>query len=113
VCNAQLEFSSGAIADVNYSKGESFWKPERSLEVQATKGAILFAGESGKLITADGETVINAEAPRGLFKKDTENVLAHLFAGHPLYTNSQTALHALAIACAAEKAASTGQRQYL
>jgi biliverdin reductase len=109
VCNAQLEFVSGAIADVNYTKGENFWKPERSLEIQATQGAILFDGESGKLITAAGETLLTAEPSRGLFKKDTDNVLAHLLEGQPLYTHNDTAVHALAVACAAEEAALTKQ----
>jgi len=109
ICNAQLEFKSGAIADVNYSKGENFWKPERSLEIQGTDGAILFEGESGRLITAAGEISLTAAPARGLFKKDTANVLAHLLEGQPLYTQSDTALHALAVACAAETAALTKQ----
>ena len=109
VCNAQLQFASGLIADVGYSKGEKIWKSERSLEIQGQDGAILFDKEVGKLITVDGETPLPAEAPRGLFKLDTEGVLSHLFNGTPLYTNADNALHALAVACAAEKAALTGQ----
>ncbi len=109
VCNAQLQFSNGLIADVGYSKGESVWKPERSLEIQGSDGAILFEAEAGKLITADGEETLSAEPSRGLFKKDTENVLAHLFAGAPLYVTPASALHALAVGCAAEKSARTNQ----
>ncbi len=109
VCNAQLHFASGLIADVSYSKGENFWKSERTIEIQATDGAIIFEGDTGKLIAVDGETPLTAEAPRGLFKRDTENVLSHLFTGSPLYTSSESALHALAVACAAEKAAMTKQ----
>lgn len=109
VCNAQLQFSNGLIADVGYSKGESVWKPERSLEIQGSDGAILFEAEAGKLITADGEETLSAGPSRGLFKKDTENVLAHLFAGAPLYVTPESALHALAVGCAAEKSARTSQ----
>jgi biliverdin reductase len=109
VCNAQLQFSNGLIADVSYSKGESVWKPERSLEIQGSSGAIIFEAEVGKLITAEGEETIQAEPSKGLFKKDTENVLAHLFEGAPLYVNPESALHALAVACAAEKSARTNQ----
>jgi biliverdin reductase len=110
ICNAQLKFASGAIADVSYKKGESFWIPERSLEIQGSKGAILFAGDTGKLVTDGGEVILTADAPRGLFKQDTENILDHLFNGAPLYTNSESAVYALAVACAAEKSAlSNGQ----
>jgi biliverdin reductase len=109
VCNSQLQFANGLIADVGYSKGESVWKPERSLEIQGSSGAIIFEAEAGKLITAEGEETIHAEPSRGLFKKDTQNVLAHLFEGAPLYVTSESALHALAVACAAEKSACTNQ----
>lgn len=109
VCNAQLQFENGLIADVSYSKGENVWKPERSLEIQGSKGAIVFEAENGKLITANGEETLPAGPSRGLFKKDTENVLSHLFNGTPLYVTPTSALHALAVACAAEKAAKTNQ----
>jgi biliverdin reductase len=109
VCNAQLQFSNGLIADVGYSKGESVWKPERSLEIQGSSGAIIYEAEVGKLITTDGEETLPAGPSRGLFKKDTENVLAHLFTGAPLYVTPASALHALAVACAAEKSARTNQ----
>jgi biliverdin reductase len=109
VCNAQLQFTNGSIADVGYSKGESVWKPERSLEIQGSNGAIIFEAEEGKLISARGEEILPAGPSRGLFKKDTENVLAHLFTGTPLYVTTDSALHALAVACAAEKSAITNQ----
>ncbi len=109
ICNAQLKFAGGngkvVIADVSYKKGESFWTSERSLEIQGSKGAILFAGDTGKLVTTDGEISLSAEAPRGLFKQDTENVLDHLFNGTPLYTTCASAIYALEVACAAEKSA--------
>ncbi|WP_425213574.1 Gfo/Idh/MocA family protein [Tumidithrix helvetica] len=107
ICNAQLQFVSGLVADISYSKGEHLWKSERSMEIQGSSGAVLFEGESGKLITADGETVLTVDSPKGLFKRDTENVLDYLFDGVPLYTNSDSSLHAIAVACAAEKAAKT------
>lgn len=109
ICNAQLQFASGLLADVGYSKGESFWKSERVMEVQGSNGAIVFDREVGRLITSEGESVLLAEPSKGLFKRDTQNVLDHLFDGAPLYTNPATALHALAVACAAEKSALTGQ----
>jgi biliverdin reductase len=109
VCNAQLQFENGVIADISYSKGENFWHPERIMELQGSHGAIVFSGDKGKLITADGEIELDAGTTRGLFKKDTENVLSHLFTGTPLYTNHDSILHSLAVANAAEKAAATQQ----
>jgi biliverdin reductase len=108
VCNAQLQFANGAIADVGYSKGESLWKPERFLEIQGSEGAIWFDKEQGKIVTAAGEEEIAIEKASGLFKRDTENVIAHLFDGEPLYTDPESAMHSLAVACAAQKAAETG-----
>lgn len=109
VCNAQLQFENGVLADVSYSKGEDFWHPERVMELQGSQGALIFSGDKGKLVTADGEMELDAGTTRGLFKKDTENVLSHLFTGTPLYTNHESILHSLAVANAAEKSATTNQ----
>jgi biliverdin reductase len=109
VCNAQLQFENGVLADVSYSKGEDFWHPERVMELQGSQGALIFSGDKGKLVTADGEVELDAGTTRGLFKKDTENVLSHLFTGTPLYTSHESILHSLAVANAAEKSATTNQ----
>jgi biliverdin reductase len=109
VCNAQLQFENGVLADISYSKGENFWQPERIMELQGSQGALIFSADKGKLITADGEMELDAGTTRGLFKKDTENVLSHVFTGTPLYTNHESILHSLAVANAAEKAAATQQ----
>lgn len=109
VCNAQLQFENGVLADVSYSKGEDFWHPERVMELQGSQGALIFSGDKGKLVTADGEMELDAGTTRGLFKKDTENVLSHLFTGTPLYTSHESILHSLAVANAAEKSAATNQ----
>ncbi|WP_055076231.1 Gfo/Idh/MocA family protein [Pseudanabaena sp. 'Roaring Creek'] len=109
ICNAQLQFENGVLADVSYSKGENFWQPERIMELQGSEGAIIFSGDKGKLISAAGEMELDAGSTRGLFKKDTENVLSHLFDGTPLYTNHDSILHALAVANAAEKSALSNQ----
>ncbi|MEA5479523.1 Gfo/Idh/MocA family oxidoreductase [Pseudanabaena galeata UHCC 0370] len=109
VCNAQLQFENGVLADVSYSKGEDFWQPERVMELQGSQGALIFSGDKGKLITGDGEMELDAGTTRGLFKKDTENVFSHLFTGTPLYTNHESILHSFAVANAAEKSATTNQ----
>lgn len=113
VCNAQLRFENGVIADISYSKGENFWHPERVMEIQGSQGAIVFSGDKGKLITTDGEIELDAGTTRGLFKKDTESVLSHLLTGDPLYSNQEnnhkSILHSLAVANAAEKSALINQ----
>jgi len=109
ICNAQLQFENGVLADISYCKGEKFWHPERIMELQGSQGAIVFSGDQGKLITTNGEIELDAGTTRGLFKKDTENVLSHLFTGSPLYTNHESILHSLAVANAAEKSAITNQ----
>ncbi len=109
ICNAQLQFENGVLADISYSKGENFWQPERIMELQGSQGALIFSGDNGKLITVDGEMELDAGTTRGLFKKDTENVLSHLFDGTSLYANHESILHSLAVANAAEKSAGTNQ----
>jgi biliverdin reductase len=109
ICNAQLQFENGVLADVSYSKGENFWQSERIMELQGNQGSLTFAGDRGKLITSDGEVDLDAGTTRGLFKKDTESVLSHLCSGTELYTNHDSVLHSLAVANAAEKSAIANQ----
>ena len=111
ICNAQLQFENGMLADVSYAKGENFWQAERVMELQGSDGAIMFTGDRGKLITVDGEIELDAGTTRGLFKKDTEIVLEHLLSAgdRPLYNSHDLILHAIAVANAAEKSATTHQ----
>ncbi|MDX1976694.1 MAG: Gfo/Idh/MocA family oxidoreductase [Pseudanabaenaceae cyanobacterium bins.68] len=109
ICQAQLQFSNGVMAEVGYSKGEGIWQPQRSLVIEGSKGAMVFEGEKGRLVTAEGETALQASAPQGLFKQDTIAVLDFLFEQKPLYTQSSHALYALGVGEAAARAASTNQ----
>jgi biliverdin reductase len=109
ICSAQLQFASGLIADVIYGKGEGVWVPERKLEVQGDRGAVVFQGEQGTLITADGERSIETAGRTGLFARDTAAVLDHLIDGTPLYVNITDSIYTMKVAEAARKAAETGQ----
>jgi biliverdin reductase len=109
MCSAQLQFASGLIADIIYGKGESLWVPERKLEVQGDRGALVFDGENGRLINAQGEQSLETAGRRGLFAKDTTAVLDYLLDGTPLYVNIQDSLYTLKVAEAARKAAETNQ----
>lgn len=109
VCTAQLNFISGLVAEVIYGKGESIWQDERKFEVHGEKGALIFAGDKGKLIQTAAITPIEVGTRRGLFAKDTAMVLDHLFAGTPLYVTPVASLYALKVADAARRSAETGQ----
>jgi biliverdin reductase len=109
ICAAQLQFANGIHAEVGYAKGEYIWQQERSLEIEGTEGGIFFKGEQGKLITSKGESEIIANAPKGLFKQDTEAVLDFLETAKPIYTHSNHALYALSIANAAAESVATNQ----
>jgi biliverdin reductase len=109
ICAAQLQFENGVRAEVGYAKGEYIWKQERILEIEGTEGGLFFVGEKGKLITVEGESEIIAASSKGLFKLDTEAVIDYLECGKPLYTQSDSALYALAVASAAAKSVSSGE----
>jgi hypothetical protein len=96
-----LETFKGGVLKMNEDNMRT-----RIMELQGSDGALIFSGDKGKLITVDGETELDAGTTRGLFKKDTENVLSHLFTGKPLDTNHESILHSIAVANAAEKSAS-------
>ncbi len=110
-CQAQLRFASGLLADVGYRKGEAIWQASRVMEVHGRHGAILFQGEEGKLVTPEGETPLVVPPPRGSFKRDTEQAIAHLLDGTPLYASLEGSLYALAVAAAAETAAQSGRAE--
>lgn len=109
LCIAQLRFSSGLIADVLYGKGETVWQAERKLEVQGEKGGLVFEGDRGNLIDAEGTHEIEVGTRRGLFVKDTEAVLSHLTTGTPLYVAPEASLYTLRVADAAQRSAETNQ----
>ncbi|WP_315788408.1 Gfo/Idh/MocA family oxidoreductase [Fischerella sp. JS2] len=107
-CVAQLSFSSGLLAQVIYAKGETMWQPERRFEVHGEKGGLIFDGNTGVLVKADETTPIEVGSRRGLFAKDTNMVLDHLFDGTPLYVTPEESLYTLKVADAARRSAETG-----
>jgi biliverdin reductase len=109
LCKAQLNFKNGVIADVVYSKGETAWTPERKLEIQGDRGALIFNGDEGMLVNSQGATAIEIGARRGLFAKDTSAVLDYLLEGKPLYVQAEESLYTLKVAIAAQRSAAQGQ----
>jgi biliverdin reductase len=109
LCTAQLRFQNGLIAEVTYSKGETFWQAERRFEVQGEQGAVIIDGDQGMLVRADGNQPIEIGGRRGLFARDTEMVIANLLKGDPLYVTPEESLYTLKVADAARRSADTGQ----
>ncbi|MBW4579885.1 MAG: Gfo/Idh/MocA family oxidoreductase [Tildeniella nuda ZEHNDER 1965/U140] len=102
-CTAQLRFQSGLLAEVVYAKGEAMWRPERKMEVHGEKGALIFDGDQGLLVQAEGEEPIALATRQGLFAKDTAMVLDYLIDGTPLYVTPETSLYTLKVAEAARR----------
>lgn len=117
LCTGQLRFTNGAIADIIYGKGETFWQAERKLEVHGDQGTLIFERDAavqplrdrGFLVRGEETIPIEVASRRGLFAKDTGMVLDHLIAGTPLYLSSEASLYSLKIASAAQISAATGR----
>ncbi len=109
ICTAQLRFKRGLIAHVVYGKGETVWTAERKLEVQGDRGALIFDGDEGAIVTANGVQSIQVGGRRGLFSRDTAAVLDYLIDGTPLYVQAEESLYTLKVATAAQRSAQQQQ----
>ncbi len=109
LCNAQLRFCNGIIADITYGKGDVFWHGHRTFEIHGDQGTLIFEGQQGKLIRDKKTIDIPVVSRRGLFTKDTTMVLDYLTENKPLYVKSEASLYALQVAEKARQAAETGQ----
>ena len=112
LCQAQLNFDNGVIAEVTYGKGDVFWRSHRTLEIYGEQGKIFFEGEKG-IIVGENEEEIPVASRRGLFARDTAMVLDYLCDRQPLYIQPQASLNALQVANAARESAITGRVVYL
>ncbi len=113
LCDSQLKFDNGLIADIIYGKGDKFWQSYRDFEIHGEKGTLIFKGDKGNLINAQGEQEIFIPSRRGLFKKDTELVLKHLLTKSPLYVSNQDSYYALKVADAVRQSAEAGKTIFL
>jgi len=109
LCNAQLRFAKGIVAEVVYGKGETFWHSENVFTIYGSDGTLIFTPESGQLIQGANRQNIAVGTRRGLFAKDTDMVLEYLLNGTPLYVNNASSLYALKVADAARRSSETGQ----
>ena len=107
LCNAQLNFTNGVMADITYGKGDVFWWRHRTFEINGDRGTLLFEGEKGTLIQDREKTPIPLTSKRGLFAKDTAMVLDNLCLGKSLYLQPPASLYAMKIADAARQSTLT------
>ena len=105
VCSAQLAFASGALADLTYAKGEHLWRSRRTIEIHGSKGSVQLGGDNNIVIRADGAREVTVGSRRGLFYRDTREVIQHLLEGDRLYISASECMHSLEVALAAETAA--------
>ncbi|MEG4013995.1 MULTISPECIES: Gfo/Idh/MocA family protein [unclassified Microcoleus] len=110
LCNAQLRFANGVLAEAVYGKGETFWQSENIFTIYGEAGTLVFTPESGQLIQGENRQTIKVGTRRGLFAKDTEVVLDCLLNGTPLYVNNTSSLYALKVADAAKRSSETNQK---
>ena len=108
-CSGQFLFKNGLLLDIVYGKGEALWQPERKLEVQGDRGALVFNGDCGSHITPNGPIELDVPGRRGLFSRDTAAVLDHLLEQKPLYVTSAESLYTLKVAEAARRSTEIGQ----
>ena len=108
-CQAQLRFKNDLIGEITYGKGENFTVANRTFEIYGERGKLLFEGEKGFLIKNNKTTPIEVGSRRGLFAKDTNLVLEHLFHNKPLYIQCDASLYALKVAEAAFESTRTAK----
>jgi len=106
-CLALLRFTSGAVAQITYAKGEGVWQSQTQLAIQGTAGSVVLDGDVLCVTTDQGETTLPAGGRQGLFLQDTRQVLNFLRNGDPLYVSLEQALYALRVADACATAAAS------
>lgn len=107
-CIAQLSFTNGLLGQVIYAKGETLWQAERKFEIHGEKGGLIFNEDSAYFIHTGENIPISIGDRRGMFAKDTNMVIDHLFHGTPLYITPEQSLYTLKVAIAAQRSAETG-----
>ncbi len=107
--SGRLQFESGMIAELTYGKGEGLWTARRDIEIQGNLGSLAFTGNEGLLTTANGAQRIEVAPRKGLFVKDTEEVLAYLYEGSSLYVSAAESVYALEVGDALRRASESGQ----
>jgi len=108
-CTAHLHFRSGIPATVVYGKGESFWRSQRTLDIQGSLGGLFMDDDQAVLVQGTEAQSLNSGSRLGLFALDTRMVIDHVIEHKPLYIQPETVLAGLAVAQAAQWSAERGE----
>ncbi len=98
LCNAQLKFDCGVMAEAVYGKGDMFWQPDNTFTLYGDQGTLIFTPKQGQLIQGETSKRLDVGTRRGSFARDTCHVLDHLDQGTPLYLQPQDSCYTLQIA---------------
>lgn len=108
-CLAHLHFTSGIPATIIYGKGESFWRSQRTLDIQGSLGGLFLDDDQAVLVQGTEAQPLDTGSRMGLFALDTRMVIDHLLEQKPLYVQPETVLAGLAVAQAAQWSAERQQ----
>jgi hypothetical protein len=92
LCNAQLRFANGFIAEAVYGKREIFGQSENIFTIYGAEETLVFTPEFGQLMQGENRRPIKVGTRRGLFAQDTDRVLKYLSNGTPLYVKNARSL---------------------
>ncbi|MGB3533692.1 MAG: Gfo/Idh/MocA family oxidoreductase [Microcoleaceae cyanobacterium] len=109
LCNAQLKFNHGIIAEAVYGKGDVFWQSENTFTLYGEQGTLIFTPKQGQLIQAETVTVLEVGTRRGSFARDTHAVLDYLCEETPLYMTPEESCYTLQVADAARESSESGE----
>lgn len=110
-CLAQgvLEFQNGVMAELIYGKGDRIWNAQNQLEIWGEAGSLRLEPDRGWLLHDQTRHDIPVGGRRGLFARDTAEVIAALLDGTPLYVQPEQSLYALEVAEGLRRSAQGGE----
>jgi biliverdin reductase len=75
LCNAQLRFANGFMAEAIYGKRDIFGQSENIFTIYGAAETLVFTPESGQLMQGENRRTIKVGTRRRLFAQDTDMVL--------------------------------------
>ncbi|MGD1904059.1 MAG: Gfo/Idh/MocA family protein [Geitlerinemataceae cyanobacterium] len=108
LCRGELRFTSGAIVELVYSKGDRVWERQNQFEIFAEAGVLTLTTKSGQLVRGEETRKIAIGGRRGLFARDTQMATAAILDGAAMYVQPERSIYALAVADGLRRAAESG-----
>ena len=110
LCNAQLRFPNGFVAESVYGKEEVFAHSENIFTIYGAEETLVFTPKSAQSMQGENRRTIKVKTRRCLFAQDTDMVWEYLSNGTPLYVNNSRSLYALKVADAARRSSESGRK---